>query len=107
MEFWPKYRYTYINLVRLAGMYSAYTQGLLIYPPIPVQNNDQPATQHNTAMAPISVERREIIISKHEQRSLNRNYTTRDDIFLCDGGLLFVGNPYYYYDYNAPYTIDS
>ena len=37
-------------------------------------------------------ERKELIKSKHKQRTVSKTYTKNDDIFLSNGGLLFVGN---------------
>ena len=54
----------------------------------------EPATEHETS------ERKELIKSKHKQRTVSKTYTRNDDIFLSNGGLLFVGNPYCY-NYNS------
>ena len=96
------FNYVYINLIRLAGMYNAYNQASFAslqmlsntQTNFPVDAKAEPSIEHETS------ERKELIKSKHKQRTVSKTYTRNDDIFLSNGGLLFVGNPYCY-NYNS------
>lgn len=78
-------------------MYNVYSQGMLVYQP---QVQVAVPVQYVSISNPVPVERQEIIQAKHEERSKQRAYSSSDNVFFCPGGLIYVGNPYYF-DYNC------
>jgi hypothetical protein len=95
------FNWVFVNLIRLAGMYTVYHNGYLKPSEEPLRLREIRLQESEPPTAAYTEKQSKIKAKKDEYKSSPSYGGSSYNIFYLDGGPIFVGNPYYY-NYGSP-----